>query len=164
MSNEKKVLTLRIIFGVLVASVLLLGALTVIKVLEVKRLEKQVENVKTVNQSLLDSSISEYVVLNFVDSDGTITPYFVNKNLNISIYDFLLTTPDFEDSDFSSFNGTDYYFAGTNADGKYYKTEVKELEDNPNFYESSEWGNSLVVGLQAIKINQNYTVIRSLFD
>jgi len=94
MSNEKKVLTLRIIFGVLVASVLLLGALTVIKVLEVKRLEKQVENVKTVNQSLLDSSVSEYVVLNFVDIDGSITPYLVNKNLGMSIYDFLLTTPD----------------------------------------------------------------------
>lgn len=86
----KKVLTLRIIFGVLVASVLLLGALTVIKVLEVKRLEKQVENVKTVNQSLLDSSVSEYVVLNFVDIDGSITPYLVNKNLGMSIYDFYL--------------------------------------------------------------------------
>jgi hypothetical protein len=158
MSNEKKGLTLRIIFGVLVASVLLLGALTVIKVLEVKRLEKQVENVKTVNQSLLDSSVSEYVVLNFVDIDGSITPYLVNKNLGMSIYDFLLTTPDFEDSDFGSFDGTNYYF---NSSTETHITGVVELEDNPNYYDT-DWG-FLIVGLQAIIINQNYTVVRSVY-
>lgn len=162
MSKEKRVLSLRIILGVLVASVLLLGTLTTLNVRQVGRLETQIDNLKKVNQSLIDSSVNEHVVLNVVDVDGSITPYVVNKNLGLSIYDFLLTTNKFSDSDFDSFDGTNYYFSALSPT-EYVKTEVIELENNPNFYSSDEWGSYLTVGLQAIILNQNYTVVRSLY-
>lgn len=162
MSKEKKVFSLKVVFGVLIASVFLLGALTFINLHQLNRLEKQIVNLKKVNESLLDSSISEYVVLNFVDIDGSITPYLVNKNLSISVYDFLLTTPDFTDSDFDSFDGENFYFAALSVT-EYVKTEVIELEDNSNYYSQDQWGKYLTVGLQAIILNQNYTIVRSLY-
>jgi hypothetical protein len=41
------------------------------------------------------------------------------------------------------------------------KLILLELEDNPNYYDT-DWG-FLIVGLQAIIINQNYTVVRSVY-
>lgn len=160
MSNTKKVLTVRIVLGVLTALVLVLGSLTFINYNKVDRLETQIETLKKVNESLEDSAVENFVVLNFVDLDGSITPYLVDKTLEISIYDFLLTTNKFKDSDFSSFDGENYYFNSSNPD-VYLKTDVLELQDDGNYYDL-EWG-SLVVGLQAIILDQNYTVVRDKY-
>lgn len=162
MSTKKKVLSLRIVLGALVALVLFLGTLTVVNYQKINRLETQVDNLKTVNQSLSDSEVSEYVVLNFIDFDGSITPHLVKKSLNISIYDYLLTLPSFDDSDFNSFDEKNYYFAALSAT-EYVQTEVLELKDNKDYYTTDEWGSFLSVGLQAIKLDRNYTVKRSLY-
>lgn len=164
MSKEKKVLGLRILFGVLIASLLLLGVLTVLNIRKINRLEDQIDNLKLVNESLLDSSVDEFVILNFVDVDGSITPFQVNKNLGLSIYEFLLTTNLFSDDDFNSLDGEHFFFKNTAglASNQWIETGVLELEDNLKFYEHSEYGKMLVVGLQKIILTQNYTVVRSI--
>lgn len=160
MSQTKKVLIVRIILGVLTALVLLLGSLTIINYNKVNRLETQIVNLKTVNESLESSAIENFVVLNFVDLDGSVTPYLVDKTLEISIYDFLLTTNKFTDSDFASYDEVNFYF-NSSTPNVFIKTDVLELKDDEDYYDL-EWG-SLVVGLQAIILDKNYTVVRDKF-
>lgn len=162
MSKKTKVLSLRIIFVVLIAMVLFLSTLTFLNIKKLNRLENQINNLRDTNEVLLNSSVSEYVILNFVDINGSITPYFVNKNLKISIYDFLLTTKDFKDTDFESFDSKNYYFSALSST-EFVKTEVTELKDNSDYYTEDEWGKFLIVGLQAITLDRNYTVVRSLY-
>lgn len=157
MSKTNKNLVVRIILGVLLALVLTFGSLTVVNYSKINRLNTQIDNLKKVNESLTDAALENFVVLKFIDLDGSVTPYFVDKTLNISIYDFLLTTPDFTDSDFASYDGENYYF-NTNEVDVYLKTDVLELQNDENYYDL-EWG-SLIVGLQAIKLDKNYTVVK----
>lgn len=165
MSKTKKLLVVRIIFGVLVALVLVLGSLTVVSYNKNNRLNDQIDNLKELNESLTDTAVENFVILTLVDVDkeGAITavkPYFVDKTLDMSIYAFLLTTPDFKDEDFATYDNSNYYFNST-QDGVYLKTDVLELQDNASYYDQ-EWG-SLVVGLQAVKITNNYTVVRGIW-
>lgn len=157
MSKTNKNLVVRIILGVLLALVLVFGSLTFVNYGKINRLNKQIDNLKEVNEALTEAAVENFVILTFVDIDGSITPYFVDKTLELSIYDFLLTTPDFTDSDFASYDEENYYF-NTNEVGVYLKTDVLELQDDGNYYDL-EWG-SLIVGLQAITLNKNYTVVR----
>ncbi len=124
-----------------------------------KKLNIQIDALKEVNKSLEEDKVGNYVVLNFVDVDGTITPYLVDKTLELTIFEFLLTK-DFSADDFESYDGENYYFKDS-------MTDVLELKDNENYYETNEWGGviytSLVVGLNKIKIDRNYTVIKTGF-
>lgn len=166
MSNEKKVLFTRVIMGVLLALVLVLGTLTGLNQAKIKRLDKQIDNLKEVVSSLEQANIENFVILTVIDEidDETVT-YLVDKTLNMSIYDYLLTTTKFTDDDFDTYNDVDYYFS-SGVVGVYYATDVLELMDNPNYYETSEWDGvtytSLIKGLQSIIMNSNYTVKRSL--
>lgn len=162
MSNKKKVLFTRITLGLLLALVLLFGSLTIVNQKKIGRLETQIENLKDLNESLENSDIENFVVLNFVDIDGTIKPYFVDKTLNMSIYEFLLTTKDFKDSDFITHNDKDY-FLGTDEPLTYIITDVVELQGNPDYYEIGDGWQMLEVGLQDIIMDQNYTLVKSVF-
>ncbi len=166
MSNEKKVLFTRVIMGVLVALVLVVGALAGLNQAKINRLEKQIENLKDVNSSLEQARIENFVILTLIDEiDDEVVTFLVDKTLNMSIYDYLLTTDKFTDSDFDTHNDLDYYFSSGQI-GVYYATDVLELMDDPDYYETSEWDGitytNLVKGLQSIIINSNYTVKRSL--
>lgn len=161
MSKEKKVLFTRVIMGVLVALVLVLGSFVIINQAKINRLEIQIDNLREVNDSLEQANIENFVILTVIDDiDEETVTYLVDKTLEMSIYDFLLTTNKFTDDDFSSLDGEHFFFTATTP-MVYYSTDVLELMDNDNYYTTDEWGSFLTTGLNKITINQNYTVKRA---
>ncbi len=166
MSSKVKMLIIRIVMVVLFGTTLTFGGLFIKSQKQLATSQDQVTNLKELNESLngfLENigvdDYEDFVFITFIDIDGTETTYFVDKTLNLTIYDFLLTQ-NFDIDDFESYDGTNYYFKNA-------LTDVLELKDNTDYYETSEWDGviytSLIVGLQAIVIDQDYTVVRSAF-
>lgn len=143
-------ITLSILMLIIIAfSIFTIGELN-----KIKDLNEQIENLKDKIEHLEQEKEVKYVILTYIDKDKKeVKSYLVDKDINISIYDFLLTTKDFSLEDFDSWDQVNYYFKGS-------KTDVLELMENTDYYEIGEY-TTLVVGLQAIKMKENYTVIKS---
>lgn len=147
----------KIVLSSLVMATLVLSGLLWVQTSKINRLNNQINVLKDINESLESNEVKNYVTLVYIDNiEDTITHYLVNKELEISIYDYLLTREEFTVDDFSSYDGDNYYF--NNA-----LTDVLELKNNEAYYETSEWGTFMLVGLQAIILDQNYTVVRTGF-
>ena len=104
-----------------------------------------------------EDSEYETVFLTVIELDGSEKEIKVYVDLNLTIRDVLLLNGYTQD-DFTSYDGINYYFVNS-------MTDVPELEDNSDYYESSEWEGvvyrNLVVGINFILMDQNYTVIRT---
>lgn len=157
MSKAKKLLLTKIILGTLTALAFVLIGLTIFLSGKINQLNKQNKALKELNESyegFLDElgvdNYEHFVFLTYIDLDGNETIYFVDKRLELSIYEFLLTK-DFSVDDFASYDGTNYYFKDT-------MTDVLGLDES--YYDDYGW---LEVGLQAIVIDDDYTVIRSKY-
>lgn len=147
----------KIVLSSLVMATLVLSGLLWVQTSKINRLNNQINVLKDINESLESNEVKNYVTLVYIDNiEDTITHYLVNKELEISIYDYLLTREEFTVDDFSSYVEDNYYF--NNA-----LTDVLELKNNEAYYETSEWGTFMLVGLQAIILDQNYTVVRTGF-
>lgn len=140
--------------------IIILSIITLSNVSKINKLNKQIDTLKDVNEKLDNDIYENYVILTYIDKtkdDDYVKSYLINKNLDLSIYDFLLTTKDFTSDDFSSFDQKNYYFKDS-------MTDVLELKDNDTYYLENEYGNTLVKGLQSVKLNKNYTVVKSKYE
>lgn len=164
---NKKVL-LQIVLGLLVLLVVSLSVVVGVQATKNNKLEDQINVIKKHNSNWVLNSEEEvdelrdalnddlrYVVVTFIDIDESETYYVVDKNKKLTVYDLLILTTHSVD-DFASYDDVNYYFKDA-------MTDVVELKDNENYYEDSEWGAFLIVGLQGILVDQNLTVIKSGF-
>lgn len=169
MSDKTKMFITRILVLILVATSAVLGGFIVKKQRDLTVANGQIETLSDANKSyenaikeLLQTGKTdklESVTLTVIELDNSETVFEVYLIANISIYDFLLLNG-YNKSDFDTFDGTNYYFKNS-------LTDVNELKDNEDYYETSVWDGvtyvSLIVGLQDIIIDQNLTVVRSGF-
>lgn len=182
MSNKTRGIVLKSILIGLVTLVLVLGGVLIYTGTKISKQNDQIGTLQDVNESLssslqdannkIDDLLEElgrepsesekenYVVLTVIDEDGNHSVFVVDKRHELSIYDFLLTQKGYSVDDFQSYDGTNYYFANA-------LTDVLELMDNTDYYLTEEWDGveytSLVVGLQAIVIDQDFTVVKTGF-
>ncbi len=155
MSNKQKVLLTRIIYGLLVVLVIGLSVFIVSLSRKVNLQNKEIADLKRLNASLEDDYVKNIATITIVDLEGKEKSYFVDKNLNISVYSFLISK-DYTSDDFTTLDGIDYFY-------KNGMTDILELKENQDYYLTDEWGSFLYVGLQAIIIDQDLTVVFSPF-
>jgi len=150
---QKKHIT-QIISSLLMIIVISLSIVTISNINKINELNGQIDTLKDINEKLEEDDKKNYVILTYIDkTNDTVSSYLVNKNLDISVYDYLLSTKDFNVDDFASWDSENYYFDG-------FKTDVLELMNDEEYYEIGEY-TTLVKGLQAVIMNKNYTVVKS---
>ena len=146
---------MRIVLSVTLTLALVLAIIAIHQSNQIKGLRDQVELLQRLSpiKSFDDEDVySNYInifdeevyILTYEDDvEGKVLYFIIDKDLEVTMYDVLLTR--FPAEYFSSWDGENYYFEGamTNVDG---------LDET--FYD--EWG--LIKGLQAILINDNFTV------
>lgn len=164
MSNKVKMLITRIVILILIATSIVLGGFLVKNHRELTLAENKIEDVNNTNVAYQEiikelaatggkSDKLETVTLTVIELDNSTTTFDVYLILNISIYDFLLLNG-YSKNDFDSWDGANFYFKNS-------LTDVNELKDNSDYYDTDGVYTSLVVGLQDIIIDQNLTVVRS---
>lgn len=148
MTNNKKQLATKII---LISLILLVSLLFSLLMATTNKLNS-IKDLST--DTVVSGDLDDYYVVTYKYDEVEKTFFILKTEEEVNLFSFLLTFEMFDQNDFSSFDGINYYFSNT-------MTDVLELKDDSNYYKTDEWGTFLVVGLQAIYINQNLTIVRS---
>lgn len=148
MTNNKKQLATKII---LISLILLVSLLFSLLMATTNKLNS-IKDLST--DTVVSGDLDDYYVVTYKYDEVEKTFFILKTEEEVNLFSFLLTFEMFDQNDFSSFDGINYYFSNT-------MTDVLELKDDSNYYKTDEWGRFLVVGLQAIYINQNLTIVRS---
>ena len=145
--------------AVLAALVLLFAVLTALFAVVLNKnanLEKQVKSQnETINDLIdrVDEYENDYVFITVINTNGTASVYKSYIDLELSIMEVLLING-YLQNDFTSYDKENFFFADV-------LTDVIELKGNPEFYEDNEYGGTLLVGLNNIPANREYTIVRT---
>lgn len=161
---KNRVNVVRSILATLLLVVVLLGSLLVVnngkRVDLQERIDTQQDQIKELEDKISELDV-EYFTLTVVETDGSeeeIKVYDIYTEM--TIMDALVSSGTYEESDFVSYDGINYYFKDT-------MTDVNELKEDTDFYETSEYNGvtytSLIVGLNNIPADQDYTIERTSF-
>lgn len=153
MKTEKNSI-IKIVLIISLLLITLLSTMLVVSLVSNNKLKKQIDNIE--NNDVYNGDLDNYFIIEYQYNEIN-KKYILSKETQMSIYEFLLTQSFFKANDFSSFDGINYYFNNT-------FTDVLELKGNLDYYVKNEYGEFLIVGLQAINITKNLTIVRTDYE